>query len=98
MIRFLKISTVIILILLFIATLVMLMFQNMVSLIAMPTGILFVYYLVVFFLISFLKERRSNQVLSIIVWLLFLVPLLWLLVDPYSLFELMMPKINLDMK
>jgi hypothetical protein len=74
------------------------MFQNIISLIAVPTGILFAYYLIVFFLISILKERSSNQILSIIVWVLFFVPLLWLLIEPYGLFELLTPKINLDMK
>jgi hypothetical protein len=53
---------------------------------------------VVYFLISLLKEPHPNLILPIIVWVLYLLPLLWLLIDPYGLSELMMPKINLDMK
>ncbi len=67
MITFLRKGTIIILILSFVVKFVMRMFQDVVSLIAVPSGILFVYYLIVFFLISHLNERRSKHLLSMII-------------------------------
>ncbi|QFZ55503.1 hypothetical protein FEZ18_12170 [Oceanihabitans sp. IOP_32] len=98
MIKFLKVSTIIIVVLLLVATIVLVMLQSLITLVAVPTSILFGYYLMVLFLISILKKQPSNQILALIVWVLFLTPLLWLLIDPYSLSELLMPKMNIDMK
>ena len=96
--KFLKTSALIILIILLVITVIMLSFQSVVSVLAVPAGVLFFYYLVVFILISFLKEQKSNQILFIVVWGLFLSPILWMLISPEHLFNLITPKLYLDMK
>ena len=98
MIKFLKISTIVILVLLFVATLILISFQSIVSIIAVPTSIFFVYYLIVYSLTSILNKQQLNQVLLILIWVLFLTPLVWCLINPESLFNIVTPKINLDMK
>lgn len=98
MIRFLKISTITLIVSLLIATIVLVMFQSLISLVAVPTAILFAYYLMVYFLIVLLKKHQTNQFLLILIWVLFLTPLLWLLIDAYGFSELLMPKMNIDMK
>ncbi|MCH3880972.1 hypothetical protein [Tenacibaculum sp. 1_MG-2023] len=49
MIKFLKTSAIIILVILLIATLVLISFKSMISIIAASTGVLFMYYLIVLF-------------------------------------------------
>lgn len=98
MIKFLKISTIIILVLLFVTALILISFQSIVSIIAVPISILFMYYLIVLSFASVLNKKNSNQVLLILIWILFLTPLLWCLINPESLFNILTPKINLDMK
>lgn len=96
--KLLRISTIAILSISFIATLCLMMFQNMVSLMAIPTAILFLYYLVVLYLVTLIQKGSPNKSFVITVWVLFLIPLLWCLVAPYHLFEFLSPNIKLDMK
>ena len=95
---FLKTSTIILVVILFIITLILVAFQSLVSIIAIPTGIFFIYYLIVLFLISILNKQNPKQALLIIIWVLFLVPLLWCLINPESLFDFVTPNLHLDMK
>jgi hypothetical protein len=96
--KFLKVSTLIILVLLFVSTLVLISFQSIVSIIAVPTGILLGYYLLVLLLIGFYNKRDSNDFLLILIWSLFLIPIISFLLSPEGLFNLITPKIILDMK
>lgn len=61
MIKFLKVSTIIIVVLLLVATIVLVMLQSLITLVAVPTSILFGYYLMVLFLISILKNSPQTK-------------------------------------
>lgn len=98
MIKFIKISSIILVVLLFLVTLILITFQSLLSIIAIPTGILFLYYSVVLALTFIIKKQNPNQVYIVLIGLLFFTPLIWCLIDPTYLFELLTPNLNLDMK
>lgn len=83
---------------LFVLGVIVLLLQTFISFLAYPIGALFLYYSAILFLVIWLKENFGKKALSIIIWVLFLVPIVWLLSAPASLFNLLMPKLNIDMR
>lgn len=57
----------------------------------------FLYYSFIFIL-SFILVKRKNKPLEYITYLLFLLPIIWLLIDSESLFTFLFESIDLDMK
>ena len=84
--------------LLFILGVIVVLLQTLISFLAYPIGALFLYYSAILFLVIWLKENFGKKALSIIIWVLVLIPIIWLLSAPESLFNLLMPTLNLDMK
>lgn len=77
----------------------MLFLQSFASFIIYPVGALFCYYLMMLLLITSLKGNFVNIIVSLIIWTLILMPIIWLLIAPeYLLFDLLMPKLDIDMK
>ncbi len=58
-------------------------------------GILFLYYTLVYLLIIFLKQNRLNNA---IVYLLFIFPMLWAIIDGEGFLDILLEQIHLDMK
>ncbi|MGS2764784.1 hypothetical protein [Sinomicrobium sp. M5D2P9] len=98
MYKALKISTIIAVTILFISGLIVLSFQSLVSFIAYPVGALFLYYLVLLLAINSLKIQCSKAIVFTIIWILFLTSIIWLLMAPGQLFNLLMPDLNIDME
>lgn len=98
MYKALKISTVVIMAILFVSVVVALLLQTFISFMAYPIGALFLYYSAILLLIALLKEKFHKKALSVIVWTLVLAPIAWLLSAPESLINLLMPKLNIDMR
>lgn len=98
MVKFIKISSIIILVLLAIVSGFLVVIQNMASLFAIATGILFLYYLLVLSITYIYNNESNNKILLIIICVLFFVPLLWLFIDTEGLINLLMSNVNLDMK
>lgn len=84
--------------LLFVLGVILLLLQTFISFLAYPIGAFFLYYSAILFLVIWLKESFGKKALSIIIWVLFLVPIIWVLSAPESLFNLLMPKLNIDMR
>ncbi len=98
MIKFIKLSTIIILIVLATISIFLLALQNLATLLAIATGLLFLYYLVVYSITYAYRKESNNKILLAIICVLFFVPILWLLVDAESLMELLLFNVKLDMK
>lgn len=88
-----------ILALLFICGLIALWLQSFVTIIAYPIGALFFYYLTILLFAPSLKDQFTKKIVWITFCFLILMPIVWLLIAPeYFLFNLLMPKLNMDMK
>ena len=94
----LKISTLVILIILAILTIGLLALQNLASLVAIATGILFLYYLVVFFCILYVIKNPSQKFFKGLTFALFFLPILSLMINPEFLMNFLMSGVSLDMK
>ncbi len=97
-IKFLKVSTIIMLLLLLVSLLVILSTNSLLILIAIGVGVLFLYYLIVYLLIIFYKNRYTKNGLLFLIWCLFTLPIIWFLLSPEGLFTFLTPHISLDMK
>lgn len=98
MYKALKISVVVIMAILFVSGVITLLLQSFISFMAYPIGALFLYYSVILVLVTGLKKNLGRNVLLMIIWILVLAPIAWLLSAPESLFDLLMPKLNIDMR
>jgi len=90
-----KATTKIILILLLASTLASLFLAGFMPIFSIAFGFLFLYYLLVYFLISFLKRTRVGNIL---IYLLFVFPILWAILDWENLLDFLLQAVHLDMK
>jgi len=99
MYKTLKITTNVIVTTLSICGVVALILQSLVSFLIYPIGALFLYYLVILLLVTSLKNQFNKKFIPIVIWILVLIPVIWLLIAPeYLLFDLLMPNLHIDMK
>src|SRR5690606_13217590 len=87
-----------IVVILFVSGIVALLLQSLISFIVYPIGVLFFYYVVILLLASSLKDQFTKIIISIIICILLVTPIIWILIAPEYLFDLLMPKLNIDMK
>mgnify|MGYP006865035687 CR=1 FL=1 len=91
----LKNITKVVLILLCISSIATLFMGGFMPLFSIAFGIMFLYYTLLYLVIIFLKKNRLN---CIIVYLLFVIPILWAIMDWEGLFDILLNGIHLDMK
>ena len=89
--------TKILLIVLGILALVSLFMGNMMILFAMLFAILFIYYLIVYF-ITKKCSKIENKINVYIVFILFFIPIIWVLIDWEGFFNFMLQGVHLDMR
>ncbi|GEQ86462.1 hypothetical protein ULMS_19700 [Patiriisocius marinistellae] len=93
-----KIGASIIALILLIVTLGLLALQNLASLIAIGTGILFAYYLFLFIVIRIIGNKKASKCAQIIIGIIFFLPIIIMLFNPEGLFNFLLNGIYLDMK
>ncbi len=94
-----RIITLILLILLFASSIFFLSLQSFGALIGIATGILFIYYLLLYiFLKMSFRQKPYPKIALILFWILFLTPMVWALINPEGLFEFLLPNLHIDMK
>lgn len=101
MYKTLKMSINIILIFLFISGVVVLSLRSLVSFFIYPIGALFLYYIFVLIIASSLKKQCNTTAIAPIlvsILILILIPILWLLIAPEQLLNLLMPNLKIDMR
>ncbi len=97
--RILNILTIIILIVLLVSTVFFITLHSLAALIGIATGIAFVYYLLFFIILKVISAKKlHHKNVQIILWIFFLAPVIWALIHPEGLFEVLMFDIKLDMK
>lgn len=98
--RFIKISSLVFSIILAVVSIGLLMLQTLGSIIAFATGVLFIYYLVIYLLCFLAKkvEAKNRQRLIYGLTVLWIIPILWGMIDGEGMIESLLPDFNLDMK
>lgn len=95
----LKIANIVLAILLAVVTLGLIATQSLAALLAIATGLLFLYYIVLLLLVIIIHKRKNiPKGPKIIGWLLFLLPLIALLINPEGILNFLMQGVHLDMK
>jgi len=98
MLKFIRIGSFVIAAILIIATIALIALQSLASILAIATAVLFIYYLLIAIATLLIKNNFKIRPLEILLIILFGFPILWSLIHPESLFELLMGGIKLDMK
>ena len=71
---------------LLLATIIMLSMGAWMPVIAVGTGFIFIYYLIVYILIKF-TEAMSNKIFNYIIYFLVFAPLVWIVVDAEGIID-----------
>ena len=84
-----------ILIILLVCTIAPLLLGGYMPIFSIPFGFLFLYYVVIYFLINFLKRTRLG---NIMIYLLFVFPILWAIIDWKSLLDFLLQGFHMDLR
>ncbi|MDF0715208.1 hypothetical protein PY092_03515 [Muricauda sp. 334s03] len=91
----LKNVTKVVLVLLCIGSIATLFMGGFMPMFSVAFGILFLYYILVYLVIIFIKKNRLNCAIA---YLLFIFPILWAIMDWEGLLDVLLDGIHLDMK
>jgi len=94
----LKILNIIIVVISAILTVGLVAIQSMAALLAIATGFFFLYYVVFLVFVIITGKSVFSRGVKIVIWTLFLLPLIALLLFPYEVTEFLMQGVHLDMK
>lgn len=94
----LKVLNIVLVILLAIITLGLVATQSMAALLAIATGIIFLYYAILLLLVVVTGKSQVGKSVKIVFWTLFLLPMIALLLFPEGIIEFLMQGVHLDMK
>jgi len=92
-----KIISLIFLILIGVLSITSILLGGFMPLFAIAFGILFLYYLIIHILLKFYSKRKNNKGFYI-VFVFFLIPIIWMMIDFEGLFDFLLQGIELDMK
>jgi len=87
--------TILVLILLAVCGIAALLLGGFMPMFSIAFGILFLYYGLIYLLISILKNRPQY---TIVIYILLILPLLWAIMDLEGFFDFLLEGIQLDMK
>ncbi len=93
----LKVITVTLLVILLTAVIITLLMGGFMPLFSLAFGILFIYYIIIYFLIIQIPKRKTKWY-KYLVYVLFTLPILFGIIDWESLFEFLLQGVLLDMR
>ncbi|MCK0161547.1 hypothetical protein [Allomuricauda sp. F6463D] len=95
--KIIKISSLVLAILLAILCIAALLMGGFMPLFAIAFGIIAVFYVLIYIALNKLSKRK-NRMLLYIIYLLFLTPIVWTIIDMEGLFEFLLQGVKMDMK
>lgn len=95
--RVIKIIVLIIMGILFIATILMITMGAWMPVLGIGAGIIFIYYLIIYVLIK-IADKKSNKILNYSIYFLIFVPLIWAVFDAEGVIDNFMSYVLQDFK